>query len=341
MSLVNTNITTSLVGNVLGNASRSIGILCTASNINKWSRYKPVDYVYNWGANDFGLTFGNTTLGNFLVENYIYRDRLGNYALHPTAGFRLGDFRGYNHNAIRPISSEQYQSTDTYTTASFFAPTIETSSDIVLQDFINSLSPSAWTGAWHFGVRLTLPDGTKFYIIDSTDMKQYLVPGIYFDFRDNLIKYHTKGSCTYHTFITPLAGLALTEHSSLTTEQLNSPILFLPDGTGMFNWITAPALVEPAFYAGIIPSGYSLSGNVVRGDTFTSYAITKTTSGTVTVTVTLHITDADGNQLTTDTINTKTNESFVAGVANNYTINHFRSFVADYGQNYTISFTIT
>ena len=44
MALGTTNITTTLVGNTLGVASRDVGVLCSSSLINKWSKNKPVRY---------------------------------------------------------------------------------------------------------------------------------------------------------------------------------------------------------------------------------------------------------------------------------------------------------
>ena len=44
MALGTTNITTTLVGNTLGIASKDVGTLCSSSLINKWSKNKPVVY---------------------------------------------------------------------------------------------------------------------------------------------------------------------------------------------------------------------------------------------------------------------------------------------------------
>ena len=41
MALGTTDITTTLVGNTIGNSSRNVGVLCTASQINPLSRYRP------------------------------------------------------------------------------------------------------------------------------------------------------------------------------------------------------------------------------------------------------------------------------------------------------------
>ena len=42
MSLANTGITTSLVGNTIGSSSRNVGVLCTSPLIDEWSKWKPI-----------------------------------------------------------------------------------------------------------------------------------------------------------------------------------------------------------------------------------------------------------------------------------------------------------
>ena len=44
MALGTTSITTTLVGNTIGVASKDVGTLCSSSSINKWSKHKPVIY---------------------------------------------------------------------------------------------------------------------------------------------------------------------------------------------------------------------------------------------------------------------------------------------------------
>ena len=41
MALASSGITTSLVGNTLGISNRNVGGLCTSSNVNPWSKWKP------------------------------------------------------------------------------------------------------------------------------------------------------------------------------------------------------------------------------------------------------------------------------------------------------------
>ena len=46
MALASSGITTSLVGNTLGISNRNVGGLCTSSNVNPWSKWKPIPVSY-------------------------------------------------------------------------------------------------------------------------------------------------------------------------------------------------------------------------------------------------------------------------------------------------------
>jgi len=89
--LSETNITTTLVGNTIGNGSRNVGVLCTAPEINKWSKYKPVAGAYpQAGDGKYGLVLTNL---------WAYDKPIGG-ASEP---FRLGDFRKYEHNQAETL----------------------------------------------------------------------------------------------------------------------------------------------------------------------------------------------------------------------------------------------
>lgn len=133
-----TNVSTTVVGNELGVSSRSVSELCSASEINGWSKYKPVWYpgavvnqdvaykaAYSGYANtipngnhrdgDCGLAPGkmikDTGSGAARAElikeatryRWHYANPLGaGYATNhgePASAYRLGDFRRYHHNA--------------------------------------------------------------------------------------------------------------------------------------------------------------------------------------------------------------------------------------------------
>ena len=115
MALGTTNITTTLVGNTIGLATRDIGLLCSSNKINKWSKYKPVIYptistTGNWWKavdGNCGLSITEYSNINDLVAA-ITNGVIWEYN-KPTGGisspYRLGDFRGYNHNAEIPFYS--------------------------------------------------------------------------------------------------------------------------------------------------------------------------------------------------------------------------------------------
>ncbi len=108
MALPNTGITTSMVGAAIGSSSRDVGALCTHLNVNKWSRHKPVmgvdlEFPVNIPSSlivqtqDSYVDFDEN--GNIIIPPFIYK--------RPTGGvnspYRLGDFRGYNHQAEYPF----------------------------------------------------------------------------------------------------------------------------------------------------------------------------------------------------------------------------------------------
>ena len=115
MALSNTGITTSLVGNTLGTSSRNVGALCTNSDINCWSKWKPISTNVQQLTLDglknknYGITIlsGNTptTVYNQVVANsnlgYTYNKPIGG----SNSPYRLGDFRNYEHSAILPIDT--------------------------------------------------------------------------------------------------------------------------------------------------------------------------------------------------------------------------------------------
>ena len=113
MALGTTSITTTLVGNTLGVASRDVGVLCSSSLINKWSKNKPVRYntlspiteaqlkEVNYGLDIKQYTAAELNNNTIYSWNYL-RPRGGNYNEY----YRLGDFRGYNHQSTEPLKFE-------------------------------------------------------------------------------------------------------------------------------------------------------------------------------------------------------------------------------------------
>lgn len=110
MSLGSTNITTALISSTIGLASNDVGTLCKSSNVNKWSKYKPVSFASN----------SPITLANIQYTNYGFNipytadnsdGSLGTTwtYIKPSGGssspYRLGDFRLYNHSSVQPFST--------------------------------------------------------------------------------------------------------------------------------------------------------------------------------------------------------------------------------------------
>lgn len=112
-TLPNTDISIMDVHNILSDSSYDLGTLCTSSNINKWSKWKPISYN--------GLTIDNTILQNQNWGLTVAHENNLNTLISrmsselpikynsPTGGtaspYRLGDFRNYNHSAVLPIES--------------------------------------------------------------------------------------------------------------------------------------------------------------------------------------------------------------------------------------------
>ena len=113
-ALASSRISTSLVADTLKTSTHDVGSLCTHENINKWSKHKPVRYPKVDGLSDseFKGTTADQLAGIYygLKSNVIATDYESlhqttyEYVGKPTGGanapYRLGDFRGYDHNAV-------------------------------------------------------------------------------------------------------------------------------------------------------------------------------------------------------------------------------------------------
>ena len=121
MALGTTNITTTLVGQTIGVASRDIGFLCTAAksggvltnHSDPTDRYYSAFDIQEIGLNDGYLIDGATPYHNPFSNNApsfltlsgtTIKCKLKNlgYVASEGASFSLGDFRGYNHQASAP-----------------------------------------------------------------------------------------------------------------------------------------------------------------------------------------------------------------------------------------------
>lgn len=109
-ALPTTNITTTLVANTLGVVTRNVGELCTSSKINMWSKRKPVrDTRLSIPVDEVGVGNLQNSAENYglIIPAYQGDDSLLTTYKRPTGGpsypYRLGDFRGYDHNAVAPV----------------------------------------------------------------------------------------------------------------------------------------------------------------------------------------------------------------------------------------------
>lgn len=112
MALQNTGITSSIVANKIGAASRKWSVLCTHSKINKWSKWKPVSFnkvtpltVGDLQTVNYGLTPppATTNYASIVDTKWTYTKPTGS----STSPYRIGDFRNYYHNAGAIASAEQ------------------------------------------------------------------------------------------------------------------------------------------------------------------------------------------------------------------------------------------
>lgn len=102
------------VKTVLGETSNDLATLCKSENINIWSKYKPTIYPspfpddwYKAGDGNYGLNItvenGKSNWRDLVTEYSKINNGYTNLYARPTGGstapYRLGDFRGYFHNA--------------------------------------------------------------------------------------------------------------------------------------------------------------------------------------------------------------------------------------------------
>lgn len=108
MALPKINITTDLVRSTLNETNNNVGLLCKSNNINKWSKWKPIscsdilitDDILK--KNNFGLipkTLPSNITTSTVPELWSYNKPVGGI----NSPFRLGDFRGYNHEAAPSV----------------------------------------------------------------------------------------------------------------------------------------------------------------------------------------------------------------------------------------------
>lgn len=120
MALPNTNLSVSMVKSTLGAATNDVGGLCIHPNINKWSKYKPVQHSKRTGLVDADFksvrsgmnipsVIAHPSSGYVPIMDYYRNNPNFEFTYNKPRGvnvtngwnepFRLGDFRGYEHTA--------------------------------------------------------------------------------------------------------------------------------------------------------------------------------------------------------------------------------------------------
>lgn len=168
MALGTTNITTNLIATTLGEVAADVGTLCKSTQINKWSKNKPVKFEKISGIDDndlksinYGFTFPRTNVFNVIAsQKWTYEKPTGG----ATSPFRLGDFRGYLHTATKLIGCPSISEINIF----------ENASDTITFTFpatvVGQLKMSDFTGVLanqYLGLVIVTSGGTK-YVITST-----------------------------------------------------------------------------------------------------------------------------------------------------------------------------
>ncbi len=110
------------VKETLGESTYDLGKLCKSSKINPWSMYKPISCKNpaNWPAGtdgNYGLTPKILSSASEVVD--VYDGENNGWTYTPPSGgenspYRLGDFRGYCHSAIKGVSISMPYGTTMY-----------------------------------------------------------------------------------------------------------------------------------------------------------------------------------------------------------------------------------
>ncbi len=200
-----TNISIIDVKETLGESTYDLGKLCKSSKINPWSKYKPISYKNpaDWPAGtdgNYGLT--PKRLGSVSEVVDVYDGENNGWIYTPPSGgenspYRLGDFRGYCHKAIKGASISMPYGTTMYTEDSsipiYLNIKLITTSQLSLADIasleelyigiyvpslnmVQTIQTAGYSGKIYIPKRPTA--GTwEFYVILSTAAQQQLSGG--------------------------------------------------------------------------------------------------------------------------------------------------------------------
>lgn len=161
-----TNITTMDIRNVLGEDNNDVGLLCTSPNINKWAAFRPypLDKAYTEGATKYGYTYEAATM------------QLVYHAVND--GYRMGDFAGYNHNAVKPApnlpaTSVRYSKNDDEVSAEFILGDFGPKDYLPFCDYMHLIEGTGWLlsvseyNERYIGGVITTPVNGKYTIVTN------------------------------------------------------------------------------------------------------------------------------------------------------------------------------
>lgn len=132
-------VTISNVKECLSESTYNLGKLCTSSKINKWAKYKPVQFTSVASISDqsrYEVNYGidvNSAYSLDIASLFTKAASNPDWAyIKPTSYFRLGDFDKYNHNAVQPYrySFPDSDTTNTNTFSTTFYIVVNSNSEI-------------------------------------------------------------------------------------------------------------------------------------------------------------------------------------------------------------------
>lgn len=148
MALGTSDITTTLVKDTLGASGppNVLSTLCTHANINKFSKYKPVQGTWPQDASSY--------YGLNMYQDWTY--------IRPVNNYRLGDFRGYEHTealTMPPVYYTGSTPTTLYPTGTPYShnfspvPVNNSASDVRIN------TANLGIDDWYLGIRITCAGG--------------------------------------------------------------------------------------------------------------------------------------------------------------------------------------
>lgn len=154
MKLPSEKINVYMVRKTIGAGSLNVGTLCTHKNVNKWSRYKPVNHskrvpitIEERITNNFGLNLPKIALGETLTSEQIETIKNSTeWEYEKPAVYRLSDFANYAHTLDTSYGNEQQDTVKAKSSQSnnylYFDYSFHQDSSSELSEIDGMLSPS-------------------------------------------------------------------------------------------------------------------------------------------------------------------------------------------------------